>query len=94
MLHQEDWDDNLCMAEFAINNSHHASTKHTPFFLYYGMHTATPVMVETIKASKIVPAAAKWSHDFYSALQEAKKCLQDAKDIMKSYTDAQERCAV
>ncbi len=53
MLHQKDWDNNLCMAEFAINNSYHTSTKHTPFFLNYGMHLATPVMVETIKASKL-----------------------------------------
>ena len=35
---QEDWVDFLAMAEFAYNNSIHASTKVTPFFANYGFH--------------------------------------------------------
>ena len=32
---QQDWDENLAAAEFAINDSIHASTGHTPFQLVY-----------------------------------------------------------
>jgi len=74
------------MVEFAINNSHHTSVKHTPFFLTYGMHPATPVMVETLKLSK-VPAAAAWTKDLAFVLQQAKSNLQAAKGRQKSYAD-------
>eukprot|EP00983_Pelagomonas_calceolata_P013063 417718-Pelagomonas_calceolata.AAC.1 len=40
---QEDWDEHLACAEFAINNSWQESMKNTPFFLNYGMHPLTPV---------------------------------------------------
>ena len=84
---QDKWDDNLCMVEFALNNSHHESTKHTPFFLNFGMHPLTPLHIETIKLSK-TPAAAKWTNDLISTLDKAKLALQQAKDRQKSYADA------
>jgi hypothetical protein len=84
---QLDWDENLCMVEFAINNSVHSSLKHTPFFLNYGMHPMTPVVVETLQLSK-VPVAVKWTNDMQKALAEAKSFLQAAKDRQKSYADA------
>ena len=42
---QEDWDEHLAFAEFAINNSWQESVKNTPFFLNYGMHPLTPVAI-------------------------------------------------
>jgi hypothetical protein len=87
---QDKWDDNLCMVEFALNNSHHESTKYTPFFLNFGMHPLTPLHVETIKASK-TPAAAKWTNDLVSTLAQAKVYLQQAKDRQKSYADAKRK---
>jgi len=87
MGHVAKWDDYLPMVEFAINNSHHASVKNTPFFLTYGMHPATPVMVDTLKLSK-VPAAAAWTSDLADVLQKAKANLQAAKDRQKSYADS------
>ena len=81
------WDDFLSMVEFAINNSYHASTKYTPFYLNYGMHPITPITVDTLKLSK-VPAAAQWSQDLQTTLSNAKKILQLAKDTQKAYADA------
>ena len=81
------WDDNLCMVEFAINNSYQESIKHTPFFLNFGQHPVTPVTIETIKLSKN-PSAAKWSSDLQDTLTRAKHNLQLAKDRQKSYADA------
>lgn len=81
------WSENLCMVEFAINNSYHESLKHTPFFLNYGMHPNTPVTVETLKLSKN-PVAAKWTQDMLDTLTRAKQNLQLAKDRQKSYADA------
>jgi hypothetical protein len=87
MYEPKNWVENLCMVEFAINNSYHESLKHTPFFLNYGMHPTTPVTVETIKLSKN-PTAAKWSQDMVDTLNHAKQNLQLAKDKQKSYADA------
>jgi hypothetical protein len=81
------WDHNLCMVEFALNNSYHESLKHTPFFLNYGMHPITPVTLDTLRLSK-VPAAATWTKDMTSTLEQARVHLQQAKDRQKSYADA------
>ena len=64
------WDEHLGMVEFAINNSHHASLQHTPFFLTYGLHPVTPLTVDTLKLSK-VPAAANWTKDMTDVLKTA-----------------------
>jgi hypothetical protein len=75
------------MVEFAINNSYQESIKHTPFFLNFGMHPLTPVMIDTLRLAK-VPAAAQWTKDMTSILDIAKSHLQHAKDRQKSYADA------
>ena len=86
--YNDQWDEHLGMVEFAINNSHHSSLNHTPFYLNFGMHPVTPVTVDTIRLSK-VPAAAQWTSDMTAVLQDAKQHLQLAKDRQKSYADAQ-----
>jgi hypothetical protein len=81
-----EWDDHLSMVEFAINNSHHSSTKYTPFFMNYGQHPLTPLALEVIKESKL-PTAYKFTCDMRNILQEAKANLEAAQDRMKSYAD-------
>ncbi|KAG3199019.1 hypothetical protein PC128_g5586 [Phytophthora cactorum] len=44
------WSDCLSMAEFAINNSVHASTGHTPFYVNAMRHPRPPSMLETKSA--------------------------------------------
>ena len=38
---QDDWDEYLSLAEFAVNNAKHASTGQSPFFLVYGRNPRT-----------------------------------------------------
>jgi hypothetical protein len=46
--HQDYWKEWLALAEFSYNNSVHAATKNTPFFLNHGFHpwTGTDVCEE------------------------------------------------
>ncbi|KAG3122704.1 hypothetical protein PI126_g24040 [Phytophthora idaei] len=47
----QQWSDCLPMAEFAINNSVHASTGHTPFFVNALRHPRLPSMLGTVASS-------------------------------------------
>jgi len=40
---QDDWDEFLASAEFAINNAHQESVQNTPFVLNYGRHPRIPL---------------------------------------------------
>ena len=40
---QDQWDELLAMAEFAMNNSKNSSTNETPFYLNYGRHPKSPL---------------------------------------------------
>ena len=40
---QDQWDELLAMAEFAMNNSKNNSTNETPFYLNYGRHPRSPL---------------------------------------------------
>ena len=40
---QDQWDELLAMAEFAMNNSKNSSTNKTPFYLNYGRHPRSPL---------------------------------------------------
>ena len=86
MTAQEEWSEHLSMVEFALNNSQHSSLAKSPFLLNFGMHPVTPVLLETLKLSK-VPSAFKWTQDMQQALQNAKSALQAAKDRQKAYAD-------
>ena len=39
--HQDNWDELLAAAEFAVNNSYQASIQDTPFHVNYGRHPST-----------------------------------------------------
>ncbi|KAG3232531.1 hypothetical protein PI124_g22385 [Phytophthora idaei] len=47
----QQWSDGLPMAEFAINNSVHASTGHTPFYVNAMRHPRLPSMLGTVAFS-------------------------------------------
>jgi hypothetical protein len=87
-----DWDLNLSMVEFCMNNTHHAALKHTPFFLNSGQHPITPIMWDFIRQSKSsCPAAMNFTHRMQETLQLAKQNLQHARDRYKSYADNQRK---
>ncbi|KAG3052836.1 hypothetical protein PC128_g24013 [Phytophthora cactorum] len=47
----QQWSDCLPMAEFAINNSVHASTGHTPFYVNAKQHPCLPNMLGMVASS-------------------------------------------
>jgi hypothetical protein len=80
---QDDWDEYLAAAEFAINNAHHVSIGTTPFRLWSGRDPNLPV---TVKHGKL-PNAAEFADKMINGLAEAKKCLEAAKQRQKTYAD-------
>ncbi|KAG2967824.1 hypothetical protein PC119_g24371 [Phytophthora cactorum] len=49
----QQWSDCLSMAEFAISNSVHDSTGHTPFYVNAMRHPRLPSMIGTVASSLI-----------------------------------------
>ncbi|KAF1313757.1 reverse transcriptase, partial [Globisporangium splendens] len=41
----KEWSDYLPLAEFALNNSTHVSTGHSPFYVNYGIHPRVPASI-------------------------------------------------
>jgi hypothetical protein len=85
---RKDWDKSLCMVEFAINNSMHTGIKQSPFFLNYGQHPITPIMLEAIKDNRETCAKATATvFNRQQALDFAMQQLKIARDRYKSYAD-------
>lgn len=89
---QDDWDEHLDMAEFAINNTLQASTNATPFFLNYGVHPVTPgtVQLQNIKNTK-APSSEQFTKDMQANLEKAMQSLQAARSRQKRYADSKRR---
>lgn len=85
---QDDWDEYLDGAEFAINNAMHESTKNTPFFLNSGQHPLTPATMET---DSHVPSAKEWLLRLHDSVRSAKLCLEAAQQRMKATADGRRR---
>ena len=58
----DDWDKHLATAEFAINDSVHASTGATPFEATLGLHPYTPLSLLTTPSSKPHESVATLTH--------------------------------
>lgn len=72
---QDDWEDYLSLAEFAINNSVTPSTGYTPFYLAYGEDVRTPLELTDV----IVPTAQATAQDIADAVAHAKAKLEEAR---------------
>jgi hypothetical protein len=86
---QDDWDDCLDAAEFAINNAWHASINTSPFRLQYGFNPRTPLM-DGWAPSKVMRVN-DWADRIIRGLTEAKLALAAAKDRQKLYADVRHR---
>ena len=84
---QDDWDEYLAAAEFAINNTYHDSIGTTPFRLWTGRDPNLPVTVAKGK----VPNAAAFADLMIQGLADAKKCLEAARQRQKAYADTKRR---
>jgi hypothetical protein len=90
---QTNWDTLLPMVEFAINNSQHASSGFTPFYLNYGLHPKTPLSIQlpTVQEAPVTdlgaPAVTKFVADLQTAVNKAKTLLLAAQNRQKTYAD-------
>ena len=73
---QDDWDDHLDLAEFAINNSINPSTGYTPFFMTYGHNPRTALDLATDEA--MTPQAQDFVQEMADTLRHAKAKLHEA----------------
>ena len=86
---QNDWDQLLASAEFAVNDTYQASIGTTPFFMTYGQHPLTPVRAAFNKSN--VPAAVDFASVIQQAVQRGKALLQAAQQRQKAYYDSKRR---
>lgn len=82
------WDRWLPAAEFAINNAQNRSTGFSPFYLNYGFHPRTPLMLELGDG---VPAAKHFADTYAQRVADARRFLQAAQDRAKAYADKSRR---
>jgi hypothetical protein len=48
------WEDHLALAEFAYNNSYHATIEMAPYEALYGSHCVSPLCWETLREMTLV----------------------------------------
>jgi hypothetical protein len=89
---QNDWDEHLDMAEFAINNTWQSSVRQSPFFLNYGLHPLTPLSAQ-VQASMtcVVPAAAAFATTMHELAAVARVRMRQAQERQKRTADAHRR---
>ena len=106
----DEWDQQLSLAEFAINNAKNESTKETPFFLNYERHIVSPLSYEIptrleqsdatlpgcerYEVPDQIPAVTRLTAEVASALKLAKEHLQQARDRQKRVADLHRRDVV
>ena len=83
---QNNWDELLAPAEFAINNAYQSSIKDTPFFLNYGRHPRMPKDFNADKPSKN-PGVDNFIINIQNSINKAKLCLEKAQQRQKYYAD-------
>ena len=88
---QDDWDDYLDIAEFAINDSVNPSTGYSPFYLMYGVNPSCAV---DLACESVVPAAQQFADDMADALAHAKAKLQEAQAVQAVQANKRRRDVV
>jgi hypothetical protein len=86
---QDDWDQHLPMAEYAINNSVNETTGYTPFFLMYGMHPRKPI--DMIDKQSITPAAEEMVKMIKDQIASARSNILKAQQSQKTQADKHRR---
>jgi hypothetical protein len=91
-FNQKDWDEHLIAAEIAFNNSQHASTGYTPFFLNSGQHVQLPLstVTQAIAQSPNPTAAARLSA-LHDAIEAAKQHLAAAQQRQAKHANQHRR---
>lgn len=88
--HQDNWDELLAAAEFAVNNSYQASIQDTPFHVNYGRHPRVPsdlLLASERKKAVKNKEAVDFIGNIERAIAKAKTCMQAAQARQKKYAD-------
>jgi hypothetical protein len=91
-LRQTDWDDHLDAQEIAVNNSKHASTGLTPFYMNCGQEIRLPLDQAIARANlNKNPDSAARIRDLHASHEMAKKNLLTAQQRQSHYADQHRR---
>ncbi|CAL8469368.1 g8909 [Coccomyxa elongata] len=82
---QDDWDEHLTAAEFAINNAYQESIRTTPFMLNYGQNPLTPASLRIPRIQN--PEALTLSSTLQERLARAKMYMGSAQQRQRAYAD-------
>lgn len=86
---QDDWDQYLDLAEYAINDSVSPATGYTPFYLAFGINPTSPL--DAAVDDVMVPAAQSSVADMTDTLQHARVKLDEARVRMATQANARRR---
>jgi hypothetical protein len=89
--HQDDWKEWLALAEFSYNNSAHAATKNTPFFVNHGFH---PWTGEDTRKEVKNESAAQFASRMKKIHEDAAAVLRMANEQVKRTYDRHTRLTV
>ena len=86
---QNDWDDLLPAAEFAINSSWQSSINTTPFQLTYGYNPRSPATAHLDSPSRIIqiPGLDQFRSKWFDEIRRAREYIRVAQDRQKAAAD-------
>ena len=89
---QNDWDKNIQLVAFAINNARNESIQNTPFFLNKGIHPRMPCGISDFPtALEMNPKTVAFTESMTEALSNAKRCMANAQSNQKQQADKKRR---
>jgi hypothetical protein len=86
---QDDWDNYLPMAEFAMNDSYQKSIGMSPFYMTYGCNPRMPTKLEQPKRDN--PSGQKYVENIHTAVKRARILLKEAQNKQKQQVDKRRR---
>ena len=87
---QDDWDQHLDMAEFAVNNSFQESIRTTPFEMVYGKLAKTPITMDA-RQRGVNPASDTLIERVRKNVHDARQHLENAQQRMRVQADRKRR---
>ena len=89
--HQDNWKEWLAIAEFSYNDSVHAATQQTPFFLNYGQH---PWKGTDVRREARNPSAGQFADWMKKVREDAQAALRQSAERMKTAYDKHARPSI
>jgi hypothetical protein len=93
--YQEDWDQHLTCAEFALNNHRSSSTGFTPFYMVFGQHPHTPLSltneVATVHSDNTPLSAEDFIKNWHMDLATARASMKTAQERQQRYANQHRR---